>query len=285
MHREHTNNSWSVAEICSQFSMSRQAQYQWRRKGEAATFSAEIIVAFVLEKRYAMPRIGGRKLYYLIQREASELVLGIGRDAFFRILRSASLLVRATKNYCVTTRSHHWLRKYSNLIRGLVATHPGHILVSDITYIKSREGYCYLALVTDVYSRKILGYDLSMSLSAAGSVRALKLALDQIEAGIAIIHHSDRGFQYCSAEYVRMIKERGGKLSMTEGGNVYENALAERVNGILKTEFYLHTEFASVAEARRAVAEAIRTYNDDRPHLSLKMKTPQEMFTSDRKAA
>lgn len=177
-----------------------------------------------------------------------------------------------------TTNSLHRFYKYKNIIKDVEVTRPNQVWVSDITYIRTVKGFCYLALVTDMYSRKIVGYNLSNSLELAGCVRALKKALKQPGERSSLIHHSDRGIQYCSNVYTQILKKNNIAISMTEENHCYENALAERVNGILKDEFYLDQTFTDVAHAKRATKNAINLYNEIRLHLSLDFKTPNMVY-------
>jgi transposase InsO family protein len=200
-----------------------------------------------------------------------------GRDKLFDLLRSNRLLIKPLRSYTKTTYSKHWLKKYRNLIQQKKVTAPNQVWVSDITYIRTDEGYNYLSLVTDKFSRKIVGYDLSESLKAEGAIRALQMAIEQGDLQPDLIHHSDRGLQYCCHEYQQILGDHQIQPSMTEQYDPYENALAERMNGILKTEFLLEDGFPTSILAKFAIEEAIDTYNSIRPHLSLNMKTPQEV--------
>lgn len=220
-----------------------------------------------------MPRIGTRKMYYLLKAEFDQMQIKIGRDAFFDYLRSERLLIRPKKNYTRTTYSKHWLHKYPNLIPSLKITRPEQVFVSDITYIKSRERTHYLSLVTDAFSRKIMGYKLSDDMSAESVVKALKMAVKKRMTMNPLIHHSDRGLQYCSNVYQKQLKKDSIIPSMTDGYDCYQNALAERINGILKEEFLIET-CNNGKELSLLVKESIDTYNQVRPHLSLNMKTP-----------
>lgn len=188
-----------------------------------------------------MPRLGGRKLYHLLQDEFERKELKIGRDAFFDYLRRENLLIKPRKNYTKTTNSRHWLRKHPNLLEDHKPQRPEEVFVSDITYIKSREKTHYLSLVTDAYSRKIMGYHLSDDMSAEQVVKALKMAITHRKTSNNLIHHSDRGIQYCSALYQQMLHANRITASMTDGYDCYQNALAERVNGIIKNEFLINT--------------------------------------------
>lgn len=225
--------------------------------------------------RNLMPRIGGRKLYFMVKQKLKDNTVLIGRDRFFRWMKRHDLLVRPKRRYAYTTQSFHRFWVYDNLIENLKLTKSNQLWVSDITYLRTREGFCYLALITDAYSRKIVGYDVSDSLELNGCVRALKSAFQTASDFSQLIHHSDRGIQYCSNQYTQLLKENGIKISMAAQGNCYENALAERVNGILKDEFNLDENFPTKKLAFKAVNESIYIYNKCRPHWSINLKTPE----------
>jgi putative transposase len=221
-----------------------------------------------------MPRIGTKKLQFMLRERDVE----ISRDRLFGLLRENKMLVRRRKKYSVTTNSKHWMKKYPNLIRGFNFHRPNQLWVSDITYVPIEGSYAYLSLVTDAYSRKILGYYLSPSLAAEGTVNALKMAIGSHAADLTgLIHHSDRGIQYCCKEYVDLLKINGIRISMTENGDPYENALAERVNGILKDKWLNLERFNCFEQARDRIDQVIAIYNELRPHLSCGMKTPVQM--------
>jgi putative transposase len=223
--------------------------------------------------RMQMPRLGTRKLYHLLKNEFRARELKLGRDALFDHLRSEHLLIRPKKNYTRTTNSKHWLKKHPNLVAGRKPTRPEEVFVSDITYVKSRERTHYLALVTDAFSRKIMGYHLSDDLSAENIVQALKMAVSNRIGDEPLIHHSDRGLQYAAAVYQNELQRSNITPSMTDGYDCYQNALAERMNGILKQEFLIET-CSTGAELETLVMESVDTYNRSRPHSSLAMKTP-----------
>jgi transposase InsO family protein len=223
-----------------------------------------------------MPKIGGRKLYKLIEPELPDQ-LSIGRDLFFDFLRQYGLLSRRRRSRIRTTYSDHWMRKYPNLIKDFTPKRPHQLLVSDITFIKTEEGWGFLSLVTDGYSRKITGWAMGKTLESNYTVDALKMAIDQVPKGIKnIYHHSDRGAQYCCRDYIKVLKKNHFKISMTENGDPRENALAERVNGILKMEWLHHIKLGSIEEASEKIEEIIKIYNDKRPHASLNMMTPSQ---------
>jgi transposase InsO family protein len=221
--------------------------------------------------------IGGKKLYKLLKPDMNKVGENIGRDKFFDILRKHKLLVKRRKKYVRTTDSYHRFHKYKNKLKGKLLTGPGQAYVNDITYLRTEEGFMYLFLQTDGYSRMITGWDLSNSLAIDGAIKALQMTLRQCSHSEGIIHHSDRGIQYCCKEYVEILKGNKMEISMTEENHCYENAMAERVNGILKEEFLLGEKFANKASALKAVKQAIESYNNRRPHWSLNLCTPQQI--------
>jgi transposase InsO family protein len=225
-----------------------------------------------------MPRIGARKLYYLLTDKLQ--ALKIGRDKFFGILRANHLLVEARRSYHVTTDSHHRFRKHKNLILEMPILRPEQVWVSDITYIGKREKPCYLSLITDAYSKKIMGYYVADNMSTESSVMALKMAIKSRQNETSrLIHHSDRGVQYCSDDYQKVLLKNKIQCSMTNNGDPYENAVAERINGILKQEFVIDTYHADLDIMRKIVKEAIEVYNNKRPHYSNQMLTPKQMHS------
>jgi len=223
-----------------------------------------------------MPRIGTRKLYYLIKDELIKQNIKLGRDVLFNFLRAEHLLIKPKRSYVKTTNSKHWMKKYPNLIKEMEVTKPEQLWVSDITYIQTNGGHNYLSLITDAYSKKIMGYELLDNLTTAGPLKALESALKSRKYKHDLVHHSDRGLQYCSAEYVNKLIENNVKISMTENGDPYENAIAERLNGILKYEFLIKDGFKNHLEAVKVIKESIEIYNDERPHLSCDMLTPNQ---------
>ena len=225
-----------------------------------------------------MPRIGTRKLYFLLGIELKEL--GVGRDKLFKILKANQLLIKPKKSYHITTNSFHRFRKHKNQIKEVDFTRPEQVWVSDITYIGNRKNPSYLALITDAYSKRIVGYNVSDSLNVKGSLSALEMALkNRMYKNEAIIHHSDRGLQYCSNEYQRILKDNAILPSMTEQYHPYENAIAERINGILKQEFAIDKYDTSLEIKTKLVENVIKIYNNFRPHLSNSMLTPNQMHT------
>jgi len=219
-----------------------------------------------------------RKLKISLDDEFTKANLKVGRDTLFNVLRQHDMLTLRKRYSARTTNSYHRFYKYSNIIKDIEVIRPNQVWVSDITYIRTIKGFCYLALITDMHSRKIVGYDLSDSLELKGCVRALEKAIYQAKNIKQLIHHSDRGIQYCSNVYTQILKRKKIDISMTEENHCYENALAERVNGILKDEFYLDQVFTDVAHAKRATKNAINLYNEIRLHLSLDYKTPNMVY-------
>jgi putative transposase len=228
----------------------------------------------VLEQRILMPRLGTRKLYYLLKNRFDREQIKVGRDKLFTYLRDEYLLIEPKKNYTKTTQSKHWLHKYPNIVKGLDVNGPEQLWVSDITYLKTKEKSTYLSLVTDAYSRKIMGYNLSSDLRAESVSEAVKMAIKNRLYDHPVVHHSDRGIQYCSEVYQNILSRSNIVPSMTDGYDCYQNALAERMNGILKNEFLVNT-LINEEQAIKAVKKSIYTYNNLRPHLSLDYKTPQ----------
>jgi transposase InsO family protein len=222
--------------------------------------------------------MGTRKLYKLLSPTFKEQGIKVGRDRLFSIIGEHNMLIKRKKSYIKTTNSYHRFHKYKNLIKDMQITDSNQVWVSDITYLRTEKGFCYLALITDFYSRKIVGYDVSDTLELAGCMRAFKRARRAARPAFGLVHHSDRGIQYCSNQYVEALEKEGIKISMTEENHCYENAVAERVNGILKDEFYLDQTFASKEHAIKATENAIRIYNSKRLHLSLDYKTPDMVF-------
>lgn len=230
----------------------------------------------VMRIRARMPRLGTRKLYFLMKQELTTREIKIGRDVLFNFLRAEQLLIKPKRNYVKTTNSKHWMKKYPDLIKDIQLTRPEQLWVSDITYIKTAGGHQYLSLITDAYSKKIMGYDLVDNLSNIGPLNALKMALKNRRYNSELIHHSDRGLQYCSGEYISHLAQQGIKISMTQNGDPYENAVAERINGILKYEFLLIDGFKDHLQALQVINESIKIYNQERPHMSCELLTPDK---------
>ena len=267
----------SVDSICRLFGNSRQAYYKHLTRKADSAIEEAFVVDMVRTIRLDMPRIGCLKLHYLLGSSFDDHHFSIGRDRFCNLLRANDLMVKTRKRFLIprTTNSDHPYRKWPDLTPGLILSRAGQLWVSDITYVRTKEdGFVYLSLITDAFSRKIVGHHLSHSLSARGCVSALNKAIATLSEGSHVVHHSDRGIQYCCAQYVGRLKDNHISISMTQSGSPYENAKAERVNGILKTELGLKAEFANYRAALIGVAKAIDTYNRLRPHMSCAMLTP-----------
>jgi len=262
------------------FGISRQAYYKAEKRMEKKALSEQAALELVRKIRRRQPQLGGKKLYYLISEELHQLPVKIGRDAFFKILRSNSLLVRKKRRQYSTTYSKHNKQVYPNLIKELEIIKPNQVLVSDITYIKRKASFSYLSVVSDLYSRKILGYHVCNNLTFEGPLIALKNCLKDIPrtSQAKMIHHSDRGIQYSSHHYTQKLKQNQIKVSMSAKGNPYDNAVMERIMGILKQEFFLNKTYPDSVSIKKAVKEAITIYNEERPHLSLAYKTPDEVY-------
>lgn len=255
---------------------SRQAYYQHKKLFEKESLQHDLLIGEVLNIRNKQKRLGGRKLLYKMDSFMQEHKISIGRDTFFNLLSDRGLLVRKRKRRKpITTFSDHWMRKHPNLIEGFYPTAPNQLWVSDITYIIVGDVFAYLSLVTDAYSRKIVGFYLSEDLAATGCIKALNMALNNNPVLGRLIHHSDRGSQYCCSDYVNILNDNFIRISMTQNGDPRENAIAERVNGILKDELF-EKVYVNYKQAIRGISTAISTYNHQRPHGSIDYLTPIE---------
>jgi len=259
--------------------ISRQAWYQSLQREAGREEQARHLIEQVMAIRLHQPRLGARKLHHLLRRRP-EPALHVGRDRLFSILRCARLLVMPKRAYHKTTQSHHRFYRHPNLLKAgdnqVIASRPEQVWVADITYLPLRTGTAYVSLITDAWSRKIVGYHVHDSLHTRHVACAFKMALASRRSALPLVHHSDRGIQYCSQEYQALHQKYGVTCSMTDGYDCYQNALAERVNGILKTEYLLGRP-EDIAQARKMVRESVNIYNTRRPHLSLKYKTPDEV--------
>ena len=263
--------------LCRLFGYSRQSYYK-REDDEEVTQDAltPLIVEKARDYRKDNPGLGSVKLYILIRDLFIETGCFPGRDAFIELLRQNGLMVRMKRRrHYKTTDSEHGYKRYPNLIAGLSVTRANQVWASDITYIETGEGVCYLSLITDLYSHKIVGWALGPTLEAIYPVEALRMALSSIEGSAeGLIHHSDRGSQYCSQNYVNLLRSRKIEISMTQSGDPLENAIAERANGILKTEWLYRMEIATRKECRKVLERIIGFYNNERPHMSIGYQTP-----------
>lgn len=237
----------------------------------------QLLVLMIHEVRKRHPCIGGKKLYYLLKEDMQGMGIKMGRDKFFDLLAKKALLVKKKRKYVYTTDSYHRFWVHRNLLKYRTPDKAHQGWVSDITYIRTSKDFMYLFLITDAFSRKIVGWHLSDSLKITGATSALQMAIKQCPNTYHVIHHSDRGIQYCNPTYTDLLKAAKMKISMTEENHCYENATAERVNGILKQEYGLNETFSTEALAGKAVKEGIWSYNMERPHWSLKLATPEQV--------
>lgn len=273
-----------LAKICGWFGITRQAYYQSNWEGISTTIEEELIIKEVKEIRKNHRRMGTRKLYERLQSFTQEHHIKIGRDALFSLLSANNLLVRKRKRRVQTTQSYHWLRKYPNLIRDFIPKGINQLWVSDITYWKMNETHVYLSFITDAYSHKIVGYNLGETLETMESLQALRMALSALgaESHSQLIHHSDRGIQYCSHTYVKLLQDYNIQISMTENGNPLENAVAERLNGIIKGEYLDNFNVSSIEEAKQLLKVSVQLYNSERPHMSIGNLTPNHVHQSNK---
>lgn len=259
------------------FGISRQGYYQHQQRIEKRLKELSKVKAEVIKERIHLPRLGTRKLYYRLGRQFKANGIKIGRDAMFAFLRSEHMLIKPKRSYHKTTNSKHWLHKYPNLLKDRKpATRPNEVWVSDITYIDTKAETAYLSLITDTYSRKIVGYHLHDSLHTDGVAAAMQMAVKHEQINKSLIHHSDRGLQYCSAQYQQLLAKHKITPSMTDGYDCYQNALAERINGIIKGEF-LVVKPTDISQARSMIGQAVDLYNNRRPHLALYYQTPNNV--------
>jgi len=262
-----------LARLCGWFGITRQAYYQNEWNGIDSSIEEDFVLKEVLNIRKHHQRMGTRKLYEKLQLFMLGHKIKMGRDALFDLLSSNHLLVKKRKRRIQTTQSSHWLRKYPNLIKEFMPSSPNQLWVSDITYWKINGIYVYISFITDAHSHKIVGYHLAETLEAVESIQALKMALSGLKKDTVkqyqLIHHSDRGIQYCSHEYVKLLQDYEIKISMTENGDPLENAIAERVNGIIKEEYLYNHEISNIKEAKKILDITVKLYNEDRPHMSI----------------
>lgn len=273
-----------LAKLCGWFGITRQAYYQNSWKAIDTSIEEEFVLAEVRKIRGKHKRVGTRKLYDKLQDFLLEHHIKMGRDALFTLLSANNMLVRRRKRHIQTTQSSHWLRKYPNLIKDFEPTAPNQLWVSDITYWKIQDTHVYISFITDAFSRKIVGYHVAPTMEAIETVKALRMALKGLkkerEKEEELIHHSDRGLQYCSHEYVKLLKRNKIGISMTENGDPLENAIAERVNGIIKDEYLQDYTARNLVEAREILDYVIDLYNNDRPHNSLGNHVPSFVHNS-----
>lgn len=255
--------------------ITREAYYQHFWNKSAIALEQDLILQQVNKIRELQPCVGGRKLHVMLQPFLANHQIKIGRDALFDLLSASDLLVRKKRRRVYTTQSFHWLRKYPNLIKGIMPSRINEIWVADITYYKTTNGFVYISFITDAYSRKIVGYHVAETLEATHTLNALQMALKDTDSPLkGLIHHSDRGVQYCSGEYVKLLQDKQITISMTENGDPLENAIAERINGIIKQEFLEHYSLVNLKQVKERLDRSVNTYNTVRPHMSCNMLTP-----------
>lgn len=273
-----------LAKLCGWFGISRQAYYQHQWEGISTSFEEEILIKEVRNIRQYHRKMGGKKLYELLEPFMLAHNIKIGRDALFSILAANHLLVKRRKRKIQTTNSLHWLRKYSNLIRNFVPTGINQLWVSDITYWKLGDKHSYISFITDAYSRKIVGYNVAESLEAIESISSLQMALSALgtDKPLQLVHHSDRGVQYCSSGYVKLLQDYNIQISMTENGDPLENAIAERLNGIMKQEYLEDQNINALNEAKIMLEQAVNRYNNERPHMSIGNLKPNQVHQSNK---
>jgi len=267
-----------LSTLCGLFGKTRQAYYEHNWQAANERLQEAMVMELAKQVRGPLGKGGGIKLLGMLKPELQTHNITMGRDRFFKLLRKHDMLQKRRKTHVRTTDSNHPYRKWPNLITGWQPHKPQQLWVSDITYLRTATGFVYLSLVTDAYSRKIVGYHLSQQLHARGCVIALNKAISSLNDYIVqtLIHHSDRGIQYCCEQYVSVLQEKQIKISMTQSGSPYDNAIAERVNGILKTELELDQSFENYGQAVAATHRAIDLYNRVRPHMSCDNLTPEQ---------
>lgn len=263
--------------LCGLVGKTRQAFYEYSWRLEKTQFEDAIIVDLVSRERLIAKRVGGKKLFLILKEELLAHQISIGRDKFLEVLRVNNLLVQRRKSRVQTTMSRHFLRKYPNISKDLLIDRAEQLWVSDITYLKIEGVNCYLILITDAYSRKVVGYNFGRNMDSDFCIQALQIAIAQrVYPGRKLMHHSDRGLQYCSKVYTSMLIDNDIEISMTENGDPLENALAERMNRIFKDNFDLRSLLMSFEQAQKVIANAIHYYNSRLPHSSVDMLTPNE---------
>lgn len=270
-----------IGPLCKLFGKSRQAFYDRKYYFSEKEQQELIVLELIAQVRRELPGLGGHKLYKCIYQPLRTNHIKMGRDKLFTLMRNHKLLIETKQRNPKTTQSGHWFHKYPNMIKNLIVTHTEQLWVADITYICIGYDFNYLSIITDAYSKQIMGYCLYPYLNNDGCIEALRMALANRSSTCPLIHHSDRGVQYCSYDYVNILREYKISISMTDSGEGYENQIAERINGILKTEFKLHQVFKSRNEALYAVKNSINAYNNLRPHMSCDFMTPAEAHLTD----
>ena len=268
----------SLLRFCRLLGVTRQALYQYEWHNEELNFEVELIIQQVINIRKRHPVIGTRKLYLMLQSFLIEHGIKMGRDKLFDLLATYKLLVRRRRRKISTTQSYHRFYKYPNLIREMQVNRVNQLWVSDITYFKAMGKFAYISLITDAYSHKIIGFHGAPTLETIHSLKALEMAIKSVgNLNHKIIHHSDRGIQYCSDGYVKLLQDNGILISMTENGDPLENAIAERANGIIKDEYLTHYPYKTINEIEEKLKNTVSLYNNERPHMSCNMLTPAKV--------
>ena len=272
------NPKVSLVRFCRLLGLTRQSYYQHFWQDELVSIEQELVLQQVLEIRQNHRHIGTRKLYEMLQPFILSHQIKMGRDALFDLLAANYLLVRRKKRKVATTNSYHRFKKYPNLIRDLVPQHPNQLWVSDITYWRTTNGFVYISFITDAYSKKIVGHHVAQTMEAVETIEALKMAisgfLKEPDCHFQLTHHSDRGMQYCSELYVKLLKTNNISISMTESGDPLENAIAERINGIIKEEYLNDYSIDNIIQAKELLSAVVNLYNNERPHQSIGYLTP-----------
>jgi putative transposase len=278
----------SLGRFCRLLGVTRQSYYQHFWQLEQFVFEEELVISEVLRIRKSHRHMGGRKLYELLQPFLFEHQIKMGRDRLFDVLSANYLLIKRRKKQTITTNSYHRFKKYPNLIRNFIPTAPNQLWVSDITYWKIATGFVYISFITDAYSRKIVGHHVAQTMEAMETMEALKMAISGLKKGpdchFQLTHHSDRGMQYCSDMYVKLLKSNNIGISMTENGDPLENAIAERINGIMKEEYLNDYQVDNTEEAKELLNAVVQLYNDERPHMSIGNLTPNQVHQNNIKA-
>jgi transposase InsO family protein len=276
----------NLVQLTGLLGFTRQSYYQYFRNQQELKMEHHLILEQVRQLRRDNPAMGTRKLHWLLQDFMQEHQIKMGRDGLFNLLADHYMLIRRRRRRSMlTTDSRHWLKRYPNLIIGLEVVRPDQVWVSDITYLKTKQGYVYISFITDAFSHKIMGYHLADNLETINTIRALQMAIEeslaQGKSMEGLIHHSDQGFQYCSSQYVSVLKKYGIKISMSDKGEPLQNSIAERVNGIIKHEYLFFKNLDNKLTSSQSLHEAVHAYNHVRPHLSCSMLTPEKAHQLD----
>lgn len=275
-----TNPKLGLVRICGFLGVTRQAFYQYLWSEEELSIEHSLVLERIIEIRRYHKVIGVRKLYVMLQPFLLDHQIKLGRDALFSLMADNHLLVRRRRKPTITTYSRHWMKKYPNLIANLEIIHTNQVWVSDITYLRTEKGFVYISLITDAYSRRIMGYHVADNLETVHTVKALQMALLGVprKSLAGLIHHSDKGAQYCSQSYVNLLQDYEIQVSMTNNGDPLENAIAERINGIIKNEYLEQFQISDREHAEELLQNAVNLYNTERPHMSTSMLPPQTVY-------